>query len=89
MFETTVDQLVKVTLTNQPVKTEFYNGTLFVSKITERQARRVFHRLSATLGLGTVQVSPIGDTGEYAFDFVAEKQHQPAEDFSPFATVNS
>ena len=89
MFETLVDQLVKVTLTNQPVKTEFYNGTLFVSKITERQARRAFHRLSATLGLGTVQVSPIGDTGEYAFDFVAEKQQPKTEDFSPFATVNS
>jgi hypothetical protein len=89
MFETTVDQLVKVTLTNQPVKTEFYNGTLFVRTITERQARRVFHKLSETLGLGSVQVSPIGDTGEYAFDFVAEKQHQKSEDFSPFATVNS
>jgi hypothetical protein len=89
MFETTIDQLVKVTLTNQPVKTEFYNGTLFVRTITERQARRVFHRLSETLGLGTVQVSPIGDTGEYAFDFVAQKQHQTTEEFSPFATVNS
>ena len=89
MFETVVDQLVKVTLTNEPVKTEFYNGTLFVRKITESQARSVFHRLSATLGVGTVQVSPVGDTGEYAFDFVAQKQHQNTEDFSPFATVNS
>ena len=89
MFETLVDQLVKVTLTNEPVKTEFYNGTLFVRKITESQARSVFHRLSATLGVGTVQVSSIGNTGEYAFDFVAEKQHQTTEDFSPFATVNS
>ena len=89
MFETVVDQLVKVTLTNEPVKTEFYNGTLFVRTITESQARSVFHRLSATLGVGSVQVSPIGDTGEYAFDFVAEKQHQTTEDFSPFATVNS
>jgi hypothetical protein len=89
MFETIVDQLVKVTLTNKPVKTEFYNGTLFVRKITERQARTVFHRLSATLGVGTVQVSPIGNTGEYAFDFVAEKQQSKSKDFSPFATVNS
>ena len=85
MFETLVDQLVKVTLTNEPVKTEFYNGTLFVRKITESQARTVFHRLSKTLGMGTVQVSPIGDTGEYAFDFVEKAK----EDFSPFATVNS
>jgi len=89
MFETLVVQLAKVTLTPEPVKTEFYNGTLFVSKITERQARSIFHVLSQTLGTGTVQVSPIGDSGEYAFDFVAEKQHQNTEDFSPFATVNS
>ena len=71
MFETLVDQLVKVTLTNESVKTEFFNGTLFVSTITEAQARKVFHRLSKQFGLGKVQVSPIGDTGEYAFDFVA------------------
>lgn len=87
MFETSIDQLVRVTLVNEPVKTEFCNGTLFVRTITEAQARRVFHELSKTLGLGTVQVSPIGDTGEYAFDFVAKKQHN--EELSPFATVNS
>ena len=86
MFNTLVDQLVKVTLTNEPVTTEFYNGTLFVSTITEAQARSVFHTLSRQFGLGTVQVSPIGDTGEYAFDFVANKQH---EELSPYATVNS
>ena len=86
MFETLVDQLVKVTLTNQPVKTEFYNGTLFVRTITECQARTVFHRLSKQFGLGSIIVSPIGDTGEYAFDFVADKQQ---EELSPFATVNS
>jgi hypothetical protein len=86
MFETMVDQLVKVTLTNEPVKTEFHNGTLFVRKIDENQARKVFHRLSKTLGLGSVYVTPIGNTGEYAFDFVAEKQQ---DEFSPFATVNS
>ena len=70
MFETLVDQLVKVTLTNEPVKTEFYNGTLFVRTINEVQARKVFHRLSEQFGLGKVIVSPIGDTGEYAYDFV-------------------
>ena len=70
MFETCVDQLVKVTLTNEPDKTEWFNGTLFVSTINEAQARSVFHRLSQTLGLGKVQISPIGDTGEYAYDFV-------------------
>ena len=70
MFETCVDQLVKVTLTNESIKTEWFNGTLFVSTITEAQARSVFHKLSQTLGLGKVQISPIGDTGEFAYDFV-------------------
>ena len=86
MFETLVDQLVKVELTNEPVKTEFYNGTLFVRTITESQARQVFHRLSRTFGLGSIIVSPIGNTGEYAFDFIAD---QAVEELSPFATVNS
>ena len=86
MFETIVDQIVKVELTNEPVKTEFYNGTLFVRTINEAQARKVFHRLSKQFGLGSVQVSPIGDTGEYAFDFVANKAN---EELSPYATVNS
>ena len=69
MFETCVKQLVTITL-NKSVTTEFYNGTLFVSTITENQARSVFHALSKSLGLGKVQVSPIGDTGEFAYDFV-------------------
>ena len=69
MFETCVKQLVTITL-NKPVTTEFFNGTLFVSTITEDQARSVFHALSKRLGLGKVQVSPIGDTGEFAYDFV-------------------
>lgn len=86
MFETIVDQIVKVELTNEPVKTEFYNGTLFVRTITEAQARKVFHRLSKQFGIGSVIVSPIGDTGEYAFDFIADKTK---EELSPFATVNS
>jgi hypothetical protein len=86
MFETLVDQLVKVTLVNEPVKTEFYNGTLFVRKIDESQARQVFHRLSQTFGLGSVIVSSIGNTGEYAYDIIADKA---TEELSPFATVNS
>ncbi len=69
MFETCAKQLVTITL-NKPVTTEFYNGTLFVSTITEDQARSVFHALSKSLGLGKVEVSPIGDTGEFAYDFV-------------------
>ena len=70
MFETTIKQLVTITL-EKPVTTEFYGGTLFVRTITEDQARSVFHALSKTLGLGKVQVNPIGDTGEFAYDFVA------------------
>ena len=85
MFETIVDQIVKVELTNEPVTTEFFNGTLFVRTITESQARQVFHRLSKTFGVGGVEVHAIGDTGEYAFDFVGA----PQEVYSPFETVNS
>jgi hypothetical protein len=80
MFETCVSQLVKTTLTNQPVKTEFYNGCLFVSPIDASQAQTVLNRLSQTLGQGTVQLTPIGDTGEYAFDFV----EAPEEIYSPY-----
>ena len=69
MFETCAKQLVTITL-NKSVTMEFYNGTLFVSTITEDQARSVFHALSKSLGLGKVQVSPIGDTGEFAYDFI-------------------
>lgn len=69
MFETCAKQLVLITL-NQRVTTEFYNGTLFVRTVTEDQARDVFHALSKSLGLGKVQISPIGDTGEYAYDFI-------------------
>jgi hypothetical protein len=69
MFEICVKQLVKITL-NKPVTTEFYNGTLFVCTITEDQARSIFHALSKSLGLGKVEIHPIGDTGEYAYDFV-------------------
>lgn len=68
MFETCVDQLVKITLTNQPVKTEFYNGTLFVRTITKDQADQVAKVLNSK-DLGTVLVTEIGDTGEFAFDF--------------------
>jgi hypothetical protein len=80
MFETCVSQIVKTTLTNEPVKTEFYNGCLFVSPINESQAQTVFRCLSQTLGVGTVQVTPIGNTGEYAFDFV----EAPEEIYSPY-----
>jgi hypothetical protein len=85
-FESVVLNQVADTL-KQDDLAEFYNGTLFVGSINEQEARRVFHMLSKNYGLGRVQVNPIGNTGEYAFDFVAEKQQ--SEDYSPFATVNS
>jgi hypothetical protein len=53
---------------------------LFVSPINESQAHSVLRRLSQTLGDGTVQVTPIGNTGEYAFDFV----EAPEEIYSPY-----
>jgi hypothetical protein len=84
-FESVVLDQVANTLTQDDLA-EFYNGTLFVGTINEQEARSVFHMLSKNYGLGSVQVSPIGNSGEYAFDFVAKKQQ---EDFSPFATVNS
>jgi hypothetical protein len=88
-FESIVLNQVADTL-KQDDLAQFYNGTLFVGSINEKEARRVFHMLSKNYGLGRVQVTPkILSTGEYAFDFVAEKQHQTTEDFSPFATVNS
>jgi hypothetical protein len=88
-FESVVLNQVAGTL-KQDDLAQFYNGTLFVGSINEREARRVFHMLSKNYGVGRVQVTPkIFSTGEYAFDFVAEKQHQKTEDFSPFATVNS
>lgn len=67
MFENLVKQLVTLTLNNPKVTIEFFNGTLFVSTITEEQARAVFHELGNRF---RVQVSPIGDTGEYAYDFI-------------------
>ena len=84
MFETVISQLVKVELTNEPVKTEWFNGCLFVSPITPEQATRVANMLQAREGfncsIGQVQVTPIGDTGEYAFDFVPETE----EIYSPY-----
>jgi hypothetical protein len=68
-FEKTVLDQVSNTL-HQDDLAEFYNGTLFVGSINEREARSVFHMLSKTYGLGKVQINAIGTTGEYAYDFV-------------------
>ena len=68
MFYNLVKQYVTITLNDPKVAVEFFNGTLFVRTITEDQARAVFHTLYTKIG--RVQVSPIGDTGEYAYDFI-------------------
>jgi len=67
MFYNLVKQLVRVTLNDPKVAVEFVNGTLFVHTITEAQARAVFHELSNRF---RIQISAIGDTGEYAYDFI-------------------
>jgi hypothetical protein len=69
-FESRVLNQVANTL-KQDDLAEFYNGTLFVGTIDEKEARSVFHMLSKNYGLGRVQINPIGTTGEYAFDFTA------------------
>ncbi len=68
MFETIVKQYVKITLNSVKVKTEFFSGTLFVRTITEQEANAVLHVLIEKVG--AVQMSPVGDTGEYAYDFI-------------------
>ena len=70
MFENLVKQVVSITVNRVGITKQFYNGTLFVSTITEDEARSVFHALSNSVGFGKVQISPIGDTGEYAYDFI-------------------
>ena len=65
---------------------ELYNGTLFLD-CSEKTARNAFSELFVKVST-MIQISKISSES-YAIDFVAEKQHQKAEDFSPFATVNS
>ena len=65
---------------------ELYNGTLFLD-CSEKTARNIFSELFTKVST-MIQISKVGSES-YAIDFVAEKQHQTTEDFSPFATVNS
>ncbi len=69
MFETCVDQLVKVTLMNQPITTEWFHGTLFVQGLTDEQADQVLRVLSLK-EIGRIEMHQIGNTGEFAYDFV-------------------
>ena len=67
MRETCISQIVKVHLTNQDIKTEWFNGTLFVSPLTEQQAMDVGCCL-VDLDIGWIDVNAVGFDGEYAFD---------------------
>ena len=77
--------LTEVAKVEPEVEAYFYSGTLFYES-TDRQSRRIFSALFR-LQNGCVEIHKAGN--EYAIDFVAEKQQQKSEDFSPFVTVNS
>ena len=64
-FEQYVLDIVR--LVNKFDSAHFFSGTLFV-QCSEAEARAIFHKLTAWLGLGAVVVSKAGD--EYAFDIV-------------------
>ena len=66
MFETIIKQYVTISL-NKPVTKEFVCGSLFVSDITPTEAAVVLNMLNDKVG--NVQMSPIGNTGEFAYDF--------------------
>lgn len=69
MFETCVDQLIKIELMNEDIRTEWYNGTVFVRTINIAQAEQI-EAMLRNRDIGKIQMSPIGDTGEYAYDFI-------------------
>jgi hypothetical protein len=70
MFENLVKQVVSITLNKPSVTKEFYHGTLFVSTITAEESQLLLNALNSFNDIGKVQVSAIGDTGEYAYDFI-------------------
>jgi len=70
MFETIVGQMVRTTLINRDLNTEWFDGTLFVSPINQQEAEQLQARF-AQVDMGVV-FSQLGDSDEYAVDFVAE-----------------
>jgi hypothetical protein len=68
-FETRVLEEVKPRLGEYGVASFSY-GTLFVDRITEDQARSIYHQLVHNRQFGNVEVIRIGQTSEYAYDFV-------------------
>jgi hypothetical protein len=69
MHNTKFEQYVLdiVRLVNKFDSAHFFSGTLFI-QCSEDDARAIFHKLTAWLGLGSVRVSKVGK--EYAFDLV-------------------
>lgn len=68
-FEKQVMTVVEPVL-EQGNTAEFHYGTLFVDNVTEDQARSIFHKLVHNHQFGNVEVTRIGQTNEYAYDFV-------------------
>ena len=68
-FETRVLEIVKPALGATGVA-EFYYGTLFVDRISTEQADAILMKLRNREGLGNVEITRIGKTNEYAYDFV-------------------
>ena len=68
-FETRVLDVVKPALGETGVA-EFSYGTLFVDHISSEQAENIHNKLRGREGFGNVEVTRIGKTNEYAYDFV-------------------
>lgn len=73
-FETAIEQLVKTTLTNESINTSWCLGTLFVSPITNEQAKAVVNSLTPRMREVYPSVEIVatkqGSTPEFSFDFV-------------------
>jgi hypothetical protein len=68
-FETRVLETIEPKLGNYGLASFSY-GTLFVDRITEDQAGDVLQELRQGNRFGTVEITRIGQTSEYAYDFV-------------------
>ena len=71
MFETCMNQLVKITL-NKKADIEFFNGTLFVSGITLEEADKVYVAVATSYKKAydaDVIMTAFQGSDEYSFDF--------------------
>ena len=68
-FETRVLEIVEPALGATGVASFSY-GTLFVDRVSAEQADTILQKLRGREGLGNVEVTRIGQTNEYAYDFV-------------------